>query len=544
MFCLYGHRIPGFILSFLVSTPIFALPIGNPQAPRGGEIVFQRGSEPTSLNPITSEGHDSVDIQFNVIEPLLRLSEQTQGWRPCLADHWRILNGGRVYQFHIRPDARWSDGLPVTSEDVKFSFDVIFDPHFPTAHMRPYYQGLRSVEIVDAHTVRFNARDSYFGNFISSAGLPIVPKHIYGDVKRGPSLNDNLIGSGPYKISEWEKSVRLVLERNPLWWGLHDPDSRGSYNPDRLVFRFVSQETLALSLLAKEKIDFMPLSIDSYVMKTDGPLWGKRIFKTRVQNEYPKASHFIALNLERPLFRDQRLRRALSLLVDRETMINKFKYGMAVAATGPWYRQSVFADHQIQPDPFDPARALTILRELGWNDRDHDGVLEKNENGHGQKLEFGVLTSNHESERYLTVFQEDAKKAGVKVNIYMTDQSLLAGRIERRDYDALDVSWGGGLVDFDPMPMWHSRSIGPGGNNFSGYRDKDVDRLIEKARHTPERSKRIPVMREIYRRIARAVPCLFILNEDSEFYAFSARVGRPRPTFRYEVGTRYWWVIQ
>lgn len=537
-FCKYLHRACGFIFVFIYPLNTFSSPLGNPAAPREGEFVIQRGGEPPSLNPITSEGHSAVDIEFNIIEPLLRLSEEDLSWRPCLAERWSVSADGKTYEFQLRKNATWSDGRRVTSADVKFSFDVIFDSHFPTAHMRPYYQGLKSVEIVNARTVRFHARDSYFGNFISSAGLPVVPQHIYEDASRGPFLNDTLTGSGPYKIATWQKGVRIVLERNPRWWGWSDPESAGLYNPSRLVFRFVGSETLALSMLKKGQLDFMPLSSDAYSMKTGGSPWGHSVFKVRAQNLYPKASRFVALNLDRPVFRDLRVRRALSLLVDRKTLIDKFKYGMAVAAAGPWYRQSPYADKNVPADPFAPAEALKLLREAGWQDTDDDGYLEKD----GRPLNFTILTSNREAERYLTVFQEDAKLAGVKVHVRLTDGSLLAGRIDRRDYDALEIGWGGGLVDFDPKPMWHSQSIGPGGNNFSGLRDTHVDKLIEQARHTPAREKRIPLMKELYRRIASQVPCLFVFNEDSEFYAVSARAGRPRDTFRFEVGMRYWWV--
>src|SRR4051812_723693 len=115
--------------------------LGDPRAPRGGALTLRRAGEPFSLNPIIADGHGAVDIQFQIIEPLLTRDPEDYEWRPALADSWRVAPDGRSYEFHLREDAAWSDGRPVTADDVKFSFDVLFDPHFPTAHMRPYYEG-------------------------------------------------------------------------------------------------------------------------------------------------------------------------------------------------------------------------------------------------------------------------------------------------------------------------------------------------------------------------------------------------------------------
>ncbi len=526
------------VVLYALVTPGLAGPLGCPHAPKGGVFTYHRAAEPPSLNPIVADGHSSADIQFHVIEPLLITDSDTYEWIPALADRWRRLPGGRAYEFHIRQGAKWSDGRPVTAEDVKFSFDVLFNPAFPTAHMRPYYESISSIEIVDARTVRFHVRDTAYANFISSAGLPIVPKHIYEDPRIGPKLHDRIVGSGPYVFKEWKKGVRIVLSRNPEWWGLKSPAYKGAYNPDTIIFRFIGNPNVAQEMLKRGEIDFMNLSADEYVKSTNSPAWGVKVFKAKVSNLYPKSYQFIAWNLDRPLFKDVRVRRALALLMDRDLIVKKFNFGLTVPATGPWYRQSVFADPSVNEVPFDPAKALALLKTAGWDDKDGDGVLEKD----GARLEFTILMPSKAAERYLTVFQQDALKAGVAVRLKVIDGSQLASVLDHRDFDAVHFDWGGGLVDFDPKSMWHSSSIGPGGNNFSGYKNPRVDRLIELARHTSDRSKRIPLMRAIYRMIANDAPALFLFNENYSFYAYSDRVGRPTETYRYDVGTKYWWV--
>lgn len=517
-------------------------PLGLPGAPKGGDFVYHRPTEPYSLNPIITDGHDSVDIQFHIIEPLLLSDSDTYDWIPVLAHKWRILPDGKTYEFEIRPNAMWSDGRPVTAEDVKFSFDVLFNDAFPTAHMRPYYEGIERVEVVSKRVVRFHAKNTYFGNFISSAGIPVVPKHIYNDSVKGPQIHHDLIGSGPYMIERWQKGIRLVLKRNPKWWGLKDPLYKNAYNPDRVIFRFLANEQMAMEMLKRGEIDFMGLSADAYMKRTNSASWGTRAFKVKIANEYPKGSQYIAWNLERAIFQDRDVRLALALLMDREMMVKKFDFGLTIPASGPWYQQSIFADPEVKPLPFDPVKALAMLNEAGWSDTDGDGVLDKMINGMRTPLAFTILLPNKGAERFLTVYQQDAKRAGVDVKLKFVDWSVLGSILDRRDYDAVQMDGGGGLVDFDPKPMWHSESIKPGGNNFSGYRNPEVDALIDQARNTPERAKRIPLMRRIYRILAEDAPALFLFNSKYDFYAHSARVGKPVDTYRYDVGTKYWWV--
>ena len=190
----------------------------------------------------------------------------------------------------------------------------------------------------------------------------------------------------------------------------------------------------------------------------------------------------------------------------------------------------------------DAVALIRLLREAGWEDTDQDGILEKEIGGVRIPLSFTIVTGGKPAERYLTMYQHDAKQAGVEVKIKYVDWAVLGSLVDRRAFDAIQMGGGGGLVDFDPRAQWHSDGIGPGGNNYAGFRNSRVDALIEKARHTPERAKRIPLLREVYRIVAEEQPCLFLFNDVYNFYAYSRRVEKPRDTYAYEVGTKYWWV--
>jgi peptide/nickel transport system substrate-binding protein/microcin C transport system substrate-binding protein len=408
--------------------------------------------------------------------------------------------------------------------------------------MRPYYDGIAKVEVVDRRTVRFTARDRYFRNFYSAAGLPVVPRHVYGDPKRGPKIHDTIVGSGPYLFERWEKGAYISLRKNPLWWGRKDPLYRGMYNPERVHFRFVGNEDIAVEMLKKGELDFMDLSGDAFVRKTSGHGWGTRVLKRKIRTSMPTSVSYVAWNLDRPIFRDRRVRLALAHLMDRRLMIEKFHYGLTSLATGPWYRQSEYADPGVKPVEYDPDRALRLLREAGWEDRDRNGILEKEIDGRVTELRFTVILGNKATERILTMFREDARRVGVEVNLQFLGLNVVTGLIDERKFDAVEAGWGGWLVEFDPRPAWHSSGAAKGGLNFMNYRSPEVDRLLDLAHQTPDKRRRVPLLRRAYRRIAEDAPALFLFNGDYVLYAHSERVGMPRAAFNYDTGIKYWWV--
>ncbi len=518
--------------------------LGNPAAPQGGTFRMRFAGEPFSLNPIISDGYQSVEIQFYVMEGLLLQNEHTYAWQPWLADQWSVSPDGKSYEFHLRENATWGDGKPVTAEDVKFSFDVIYDDRYPTAHMRPYYEGIEKVTILDRKRVRFTTKAKYYGNFISSAGLPVVPKHIYGDPKKGPQIHKTILGSGPYLFESWNEGRNIILKRNKKWWGWNDPLYAGKFKPERVIFQFVSDENVAFEMLKKGELDFMTLTPDQYMRAKSLESENSHFETERIRNLYPQSVSSIGFNLRREIFKDRQVRLALAHLADREMMKQKFFYGYAIEATGPWYAQSEFADPSIKPIPYDPAKALQILREAGWRDEDGDDVLEKKIGNETVDLRFTILTSSKQSERWLTVFKEDARQIGAEVDIKVLSGNAFGTVLDEGNFDAADLSSGGGLVEFNPKPGWHSSSRQKGGLNFTHFSDPVVDELIDRACETYDFQERKPMMREIYRRIAEEVPQIVLFNGADTFYAYSRRVKRPAATYNYDIGLKFWWVAE
>jgi ABC-type transport system substrate-binding protein len=497
------------------------------------------GSEPSTLNPITSSDAYSSNVQSYVLESLCERDVDTYEFKPALATSWKLSPDKTIFQFKIRKDVKWHDGKPLTVQDIKFSFDVLFDDRYNTAHQRPYYSGLKEVEILSDDEVRFYARDGYYKNFDSAAGLTIVPKHIYENPKEMKKLNKILIGTGPYKLGKYEKGKKIVLEKNMEYWGNNDPEKSKENNFKKIQLKFVKETNVALEMHKKGSIDYLGLKPEDYVKQTTGKEWGTKLTKVKTQNKAPKGYSFYGWNFKNKLFQDKRVRRALAHLVNRPMMLEKFEFGMSEYATGPQYVQSDYASKKVKPILYDPEKAAKLLKEAGWKDTDGDLILDKVIDGQKVKFSFTVVDANKEFEKYDTIFKEDAKKAGIDVQIKIVEWNSFVKLLNERKFDAVRLGWTGGGIDWEPKQIWHTSSI-PSGSNFISYSNKKVDKLIDEARLIFDKSKRTKVLQKVYEMIAEDAPYAFFFNSKFTLYSHSNRIEKEKDTYNYGVGTSFW----
>jgi peptide/nickel transport system substrate-binding protein/microcin C transport system substrate-binding protein len=504
----------------------------------GGNTFYQAiDADPTTLNPITSSDAYASEIQSSVFDSLLTRNEDTWEWQPALAEGWEVSKDGKTFTFKLREGLKWTDGQPLTAEDVKYSFDVYFEKdRFQAPHMMAYLEGIESVAAPDPRTVVFKTRERYFKNFDVVAGLAVIPKHFYaqGDAK-DPKFNRELIGSGPYVLGEWAKGQRIVLKRNPDYWGLKVPYFAERAKFDRLYYRLAKEETVRLEMFKRGDLDFLMLTPEQYVTKTDGPDWGKRLIKVKGENSSPEnfAYGFLAWNELNPLFKDRDVRTAMSHLINRDFMIEKFRYGMSEKATGPFGNRSPNSSPRVKPVEYDPHQALALLKKAGWKVTDR-GLMKD-----GKPFEFTFVFPNQDFEKYATVIKEDMKKVGITMNLKTVEWNSFIKLIEERKFDAVALSWTANLEP-DPKQIWHSDSIKNGGSNFASYSNPEVDRLITQLRGTMDAAKRIPIYHRIHELIARDQPYSFLFNRKYYLYAANARIHRPQDSFKYGLGVSTW----
>ena len=532
-------RLAVLLLTTLLSGSISCVKKQSPLLLKKSKTFYSNlGKEPESLHPIRGRDYYSAVLHYYLLESLLSRNIDTYAWEPGLAEKWEISPDGKTFTFHLYKDLKWSDGKPLTAQDVVFSFEVYKNPEYGGLHRLAYFENIESAKIINESAIVFRASDPYFGNFQSLAETKIIPMHIYKNPK--PKLSKTVIGSGPYKIARYNKGKMIALEQNPLWGGKALPHNKGKWNFKNIVFRFIHSSSDTLLSLQKEDLDFSFINPDDFERRTSKPPWGKSVKKFKASNKEAKGFSFIGLNLKNPLFQDQKTRLALTHLMNRKLMSEKFAYSHLRLAAGPWYSWSDFADPSVRPLEFNPKKAVRLLRAAGWKDENKDGILEKSINGKKTDLSWTTIFSRKEAEKFLTLYQEDLKKAGIKMDLKFLDLASLIRAIDSRNFEA--AAWGRSIkaIDFDPKPIWHSDSARKGGYNFISYSNPKADALIEKGRRQLNRKERIKTFRKLYRMIAEDAPCIFMFNNPYRFYGVRSRIHIPKPTFNYGIGQAYW----
>ncbi|MEC7277016.1 MAG: ABC transporter substrate-binding protein [Bdellovibrionota bacterium] len=503
---------------------------------------YNLSQQPTTLNVLSSSDAYATRVQIYVVEGLAKRNIDTYEWEPALATKWDISEDGTTYTFTLREGVKWHDGKPLTAQDVKFSFDAIVDPEnkYSTAHMKPYYENIESCEILEDGRIQFKVKNKYYGNFNVVAGLSVVPRHLYENPseEQKKQLNKTLVGTGPYTLENWKRGKYIILKKNPNWWGNTVYPKENNFEMIRM--RFIKEGNIAIQRLENGDLDFNSMTAEEFTKKTQGEKWGKSVKKVKIENLAPKGYTFIGWNLKNDLFKDRDIRLALYHLIDREKMIEKYDYGLTLPAIGPWYLQSMFADKSVKPIPFDPKKALQILRKNGWKDTDGDQILDKVINGKKTPFRFTILEPLKEYTKYLVTFQQDAKKAGIDVQIKVVEWNTFITLLNERKFEAVRLAWGGGSVDLDPKQIWHSSSSKSKGSNFVSYENPKVDKLIDQARKMLKREERIPLLQEVYRTIANDVPYAFLFNPKYGFYGYNERMVREKDTYKYDVGLDHW----
>ena len=492
---------------------------------------------PENLHPIRSTDYYSSIVHNYILESLLERDKDTYEWRPGLAKKWEASSDGKTFTFELYDHLKWSDGKDLTVQDVKFSFEAYRDPKYGGIRRLPYFEKMESVKILSSKKIQFIAKEPYFGNFEVIAKAHIIPEHIYKDPKT--KLSKTVIGSGPYRIEKYIRDKVLILNKNPLWRGQTDPLNKGRWNFQTIAFRFVLEETDALLRVEKGHLDYTSLSPLSFFERTNSPLWNTKIRKVEYRNKEPSSYGYIGFNFKNPIFKDKKVRRALAHLLNRELINKKFHYNQMELARGPWYFWSDYAHPRVKVIDFNPQKAMRMLKSAGWSDKDKNGILEKRINGIKKELAFSILFSHPRSEKYLTLYKEDLKQAGVELSLKKLDWVSFLEHVRGKKFDTILLNWSGS-IDVDPKQIWHTESTQNQGSNYISYSNSLVDILIEKGRAQLNREERIKTFQKVYKIIAEDTPYIFLFNRRNYFYAVSQRIHTPVDTFNYDVGLSYW----
>jgi len=517
-------------------------PVASPHAMVGGEISEFGFQYPKSLNYYLDNNVFSSNLFGALYETLLDMNSQTLEYEPALARAWTISADKTTFTFELDPRARWSDGQPVTAEDVRFTYDTIMNPKNMTGVQKVAMERFDPPEVVDPMTIRFRAKVVHWENLGAVGGLQILPRHAMAD-KDFNDINFAFpVVSGPYRLAELEDGRYAVLERRPDWWRRSWPSTQGIGNIGRLRFRFYATPDNGFEAFQKGEMDvFSIYTARLWVKGTDGkPFHRNWIVKQKVVNHRPVGFQGFAMNMRHAPFDDVRVRKAMACLVDRNTMNHTLMYDQYFLHRS-YYEDLYDAEHPC-PNPlvdFDPEQARALLKEAGWVVNPATGLLEKN----GKPLAFTFLTRDPSSNKFLQIFDKALKDVGVQMTIEQKDWSAWAKDMDEFNFDMTWAAWGAGLFK-DPEGMWASKeATREAGNNITGFSNPRVDELIERQKTEFDVAKRHAMCREIDQILYAECPYVLLWNINATRLLYWNKFGTP-PTvlgkYSYE-SVDYWW---
>ncbi len=460
-------------------------------------------ADPPTLNPLLATDTTSSSVTGYIYESLLERDNETLEIVPRLAERWEVSDDHLQYTFWLREGVRWQDGEPLTVDDVLFTFAKIRDPKADTARLRNYFRDVTKIERVGDRAVRFTYAYPYFKALEVCGGATILPKHIFDDGEdfNTHPANRHPIGTGPFRFAGWKTGRRIELARFDGYWG-ERPAISG------VTFKIVPDLLVSFQLLKKGAIDLSTVQPIQWVRQTDSDAFKQKFEKYRY---YLPNYSFIGWNLRRPFFADRRVRRAMTMLVDRERILKHVLFGQGEVVTSNFYPFGPYYDHDIEVYPFDPEKAKRLLDQAGWIDRDGDGWRDKD----GRPFRFSLIVpAGIPFSRSLGIFlREELRQVGIDFSVRQLEWASMLKLMGERNFDAVVLGWATALEP-DPYQVWHS-SQAEKGSNFVGFEDARVDAIIEEARREFDPERRKVLYREFQRIVHEEQPYTFLFTNPS-----------------------------
>jgi len=405
---------------------------------RGDWLVRAFGNGLKTISPLVSSDAYAARVQNFVFESLLNRNPDTLDWEAHIARTWQISEDGLTIAFDLREGVIFSDGEPLDASDVVFTFDFIMDESIAAPRERATLDKIESVTAPNTHTVVFKFREPYFNSLALAGGLSILPQHFYRKYLQQPeTFNQSkgiLLGSGPYRLNDalaWTPDAGLIeLVRNPRYWGPVQPAYK------RILWKIIENDSARLTTFRNGDIDVYGARPREYqALLDDAEL---RQHTNNFEYMSPTAGYsYIGWNQKRgdaaTRFADRRVRLAMTYLTDRARTIEEIMLGYAEQAISPFNPRSEQHDKSLAPHEYSTEKALSLLAEAGYLDRDNDGVLE---DADGQPFEFELVyfQGSEDTSRIVLFLKDLYARAGILMKPLATEWSVMIDLIDKRNF--------------------------------------------------------------------------------------------------------------
>lgn len=510
-------------------------PLGDPKAVKGGAFRAYFPSFPPTLRMAgpDSSTDQNYEIGENVYETLISLDPITQDYVPSLATHWQISADKLTLRFRLNPKARFSNGEPVTSEDVIASWALLVDKTLADPSRNAQFGRFQkpvaeSRYIVSVKTSKADWRDLQdFGTWLliypasslkNLTGAQYIEKYNFA----------YLPGSGPYIVnpSDIKKQESITMRRRKDYWGENEPVNKGLNNFDEIRWTVVTDQSLAFEMFKKGELDYFfinQVSVWRNGFDFDAANRGL-IQRRKVFNVAPQALQGFALNTRRAPFDDIRVRKAFALLFDRQKLIEQLYFNEYVA-NNTYFAGTTAQNPANPPNLYDPQEALKLLADAGWKDRDSSGRLTKN----GKPLVVELIYQKDPgAERFLVVYQEDLRKVGITMELTGLSFPTIVQMTRRdRQFD-ICLRIFGLPYPLDPEQDWHPRLADIGdNNNITGFKDPKMTEILGKYAASFTVKERTELLRQLDNVMANQYHYIFMWTAPYKRLAFWNKFGQP-----------------
>lgn len=549
-------------------------PYVNPKAPKGGTLRLSVLGSFDSLNPLIVRGQAAAGLRGFVFESLMaRALDEPFSLYGLLAESVTTPPDRSWVAFTLRPEARFSDGRPVTVEDVIFSHALLRDKGRP--NHRFYYSKVTRVEKTGPRTVRFTFKPDGDREMALIMGLmPVLPRHAFRRETFDRTTLTPPIGSGPYVVADVAPGKFITYRRNPDYWGRDLPHARGRFNFDTIRFEYFRDNNALFEAFKKGLIDVrFEGDPGKWALAYDFPaVRDGRIAKGTFDIGLPSGMSALAFNLRRPIFRDARVRQALILLFDFEWINRNLYHGLYVR-TQSYFDRSELSSHgrpasaaerallapfarYVKPEILEGRhsfpksdghgrnrrnlrKALGLLKAAGWVARGGRLVNAST----GAPFRFELLAATRSQERLFLAYAHTLKRAGIEARIRQVDSAQYQRRKKTYDFDMIQTRWGASLSPGNEQSFrWSSRAADTEGTfNYPGVRNPAVDAMIQAVLEAESREDFVAAVRALDRVLLSGDYVIPLFHLPRQWVAYWTRLAHPEATSLWGVQLDTWW---
>lgn len=539
----------------------------EPSAPKGGELKLSKGGAFDNLNNSVITGTVAEGLEYLNAQLMQRTWNEPFTLYGLVAGTVDVAKDRSSITYHLRPEAKFHDGQPMTAADVNFSFEKLKTYGHPVR--RRVYGLVDQVEMPDDRTITFHFGKGYDRESVMILSLlPVLPKHYWEKHDISKTTLEPPVGSGPYQITQVDAGRKIVYARIKDWWGADLPVNRGLYNFDRLVYTYYRDDDIALQAFKAGDFD---LRREYDISKWEGNYQFKaladgRVKKEEIAHHRPEWLRAMIFNTRRPLFADRNVRKALGLMLNDQWLnANLFDGGMnriesafpnsTLAAQGPPDAQELAVlkpfEKDLPPEVFGDSwhapsgsmrdrqrQADALLKAAGWQFRNLH-LVDKD----GKPFSFEILLGDPNDEKIALEFTRSLKRLGIDARVRTVDSAQFTGRLEDYDYDMVFFRWINSLSPGnEQVNYWGSVSgENHGGRNYAGIRNPAVDSLADSIARSETREGLVTRCHALDRVLMHEnymIP-LFYLGRD--LVAYRSDIKHPDKMPLYGMVLESWW---